>query len=529
MKYPIGTPTTGNLHVTTPQPLDNKYLYENAVDLADVATNDPLSYYEGMIVQDCDTGQKYRWIESASGIIPGGYTYGAYQYEGVIYTGRTFNFVPTGNPTVIFGVIDTFPPLENYPQGTIALRPYCTGGTIQVIHEATGDNHITITFAGTAIEVAVVNGDTIPQVTTKIQIALDADAALDDYVVTEDGIDTVTITKDLNTSADAVITFADTDGTGVLVTIADLNTLTGIYEKQNNVSPGTWTQLMTFTSMVDSSFIQSVIISMFAGTGAANTISRSDHNHTGTYSVSAHTHPGVYMDIAQDGLLYRGDLTSADDISSAGPGAWGVYAIPDGTDRPTGFPSIAIIGYTPIAAQSFWMVQMYPNGAGAGLKALREVGDGDGPICYQSFTNGGWDNWERYEASDTQMLLPTVINKNVTPASLKLHEDWVNPVIDHDWTGTFKYRLLTTGQIQINVRVDGDPATANHFLDLVAPYKPANTIYIPGTYVDTGSSTVYGAILTIDSATGKVSAASDIGAGATYDGVFQFYGTYTVD
>jgi hypothetical protein len=64
---------------------------------------------------------------------------------------------------------------------------------------------------------------------------------------------------------------------------------------------------------------------------------------------------------------------------------------------------------------------------------------------------------------------------------------------------------------------------------MVAPYKPANTIYIPGTYVDTGSSTVYGAILTIDSATGKVSAASDIGAGATYDGVFQFYGTYTVD
>jgi hypothetical protein len=97
-------------------------------------------------------------------------------------------------------------------------------GSVLVTHENTANAHITITFDGHAVLIDTTGLATPATVATAIAAALDADAALDGYTVTV-AADTVTvvITRIAIGGQDVVITFADTDATGVLVTITDVS------------------------------------------------------------------------------------------------------------------------------------------------------------------------------------------------------------------------------------------------------------------------------------------------------------------
>jgi len=131
MKYKSSTETIVSYDVKTAQPLDIKGFFKDNADMKDITNNDPLSYYEEMIASDSSTGIKYRWIESVVGLIPGGFTYPAnYIHDSVDYSGKTFNFVPIGNTIESFTFDATFPPTENYPKDTLAIRQHEVGGTL---------------------------------------------------------------------------------------------------------------------------------------------------------------------------------------------------------------------------------------------------------------------------------------------------------------------------------------------------------------------------------------------------------------
>lgn len=457
MKYAQSTDTTGNYYNTNAQPLDAKGHFIDLTDMADVSGNDPLSYYEEMIARDSSTGKRYRWIESVVGVISGGYTYPAvYEHDGVDYGGKTYNFVEVGEPIVTFTETDTFPPTENYPKGTVAMKGIDTGGTITVTAAATADGTLAFTANGVAFTVGVLNGDTIADVTDKIQIACDANAIFDDYTVTDDDTDTVTFAKSAVGAENIIFVFTSADGTGVTVDLVNLITVCQIHKKTDNLSPGTWQKLFEYAEAFTDTYIETVIIAMFAGSGGlygtADTPARSDHDHLG--------------------LLYRGELTSSDNLDSLIiHGHWSV----DGADLPTNFPVEANIGYPPANGVYDVKVVLFPPGSGSN-EVYMEVSDEEGPVCYRTgLLEMSWDAWERFEATDAEVIAGTAVNKYVSPAGLSAQGAWVDISTDltNGWTGSLDYRVLNSGVVE--VKGDLDASAADNAITTGISFPPPDT------------------------------------------------------
>lgn len=100
--------------VRTQVPLDDRTIKLNLIDLADLTGNKEYTYYEGMPVFLLSNLQSYNWVESTSGVIPGGFTYPSNIVNGgIVYSNRTFNFVPTipiGGTGITGGGINNYLP-----------------------------------------------------------------------------------------------------------------------------------------------------------------------------------------------------------------------------------------------------------------------------------------------------------------------------------------------------------------------------------------------------------------------------------
>ena len=90
---------TEGWHVGSQTPIDDRLVFTDLADLQNLGTGNvnAFRYYEGMQVWVLTTNKEYIWVESAIGALTSSFTYPPNTIvNGVIYSGRSFNFVETG-------------------------------------------------------------------------------------------------------------------------------------------------------------------------------------------------------------------------------------------------------------------------------------------------------------------------------------------------------------------------------------------------------------------------------------------------
>lgn len=247
------------------------------------------------------------------------------------------------------------------------------------------------------------------------------------------------------------------------------------------------------------------------GTGAG-TVSEGDHIH--------------------NGLLYKGLLNNTHDLDVID--YYGLYDI-QGAATPAGlpanFPNNTIIGFTNSTSYGFWLkcIDMPGNN-----NKYQEIGGMNGSICYRTRGLFSWNSWQRFEATDSEMLSSTINNKQVTPKSLKAHEGWITPTLNAHWTHgspSLQYRKLTNGNLQLRGVVHCDDGIYMNIFTLSSSYIPyLNTkVTIPKAVL---YSLVSNSVAVIDlnwNNAGGVKVNCVIGGYIGVDGSYSFNHTISLD